>query len=370
MEKKKKTILTYGGIFVGSILVHWLLVYFSYRAQGSSDLGFFKFLYERFANAGDASHYLNLAENGYPTADSPSANIIVFYPLYPWLVRLVQVVVRNYFVAALLVSQVTTGIASIYMYKLLRLDYEEKRSLEALVLFWFYPFAIFTFGVFSEGVFLMCTIMTLYYIRLHKWPVAGVIGCFAALSRVQGMLLLAPAIYEYITTSVDQKRRPKLSDLCMFGIPLGFVFYLILNKVKQGDCFIFLQHEAAEPWYQTTKWINENLAQHYDMALQYPGLSYIIYWVQIALYFIGIGALLYGVKHVRTTYVVYGGIYMCMTYLSGWMISGGRYMMGCIPLYLIYASVEKPFVRRLILASSVMLMVFFSICFMQGQAIM
>ena len=56
----------------------------------------------------DASHYLSLAKDGY-TGTGDGRFSIVFYPLYPWLVRAVAFVCRSYFAAALLVS----GVASI-----------------------------------------------------------------------------------------------------------------------------------------------------------------------------------------------------------------------------------------------------------------
>src|SRR5262249_49280601 len=59
-------------------------------------------------NEWDAVHYLNLAKNGYVAAGDARVSL-VFFPLYPWLVRLMAFVVRDYLVAALIVS----GLASI-----------------------------------------------------------------------------------------------------------------------------------------------------------------------------------------------------------------------------------------------------------------
>src|SRR2546423_3010998 len=61
----------------------------------------------------DASHYLNLAKDGY-TAKGEGRFSIVFYPLYPWLVRAAFVLCRNYFAAALLVSGVASVFAAVF----------------------------------------------------------------------------------------------------------------------------------------------------------------------------------------------------------------------------------------------------------------
>lgn len=375
--EKKKEYLEYGAIFISTILFHWVLVLIGYASMklSSPDITIVDFLWNRFTTAGDAIHYTYLAEFGYEAAGE-AANKIVFYPLYPFLMKILYLFVRNYAVAGIIISQVCFGIASVYLYKLANLEFDKKKAYDAVACMIVYPFAVFTFGIFTEGLFLMLTIMTLYYIRKHDWVLVGMVGFLAALTRMQGMLLFAPAVYEYLaefsaSKEPDWKKRVKWSDLMIGCVPCGFFVYLMLNKIVQGDFFSFIAHEEAAPWYQTTKWMNENITKDYGMAFQYPYLSYIIYWVQIFLYFFVIACLFYGLKKkIRTSYIVYGGIYTCATYLASWMISGGRYMMGCIPLYLIYASIENLYIKRIILTASTILSVLYTIWFIQGQAIM
>ncbi len=54
-------------------------------------------------NNWDSTHYLKLAEHGYVAAGDSWVSL-VFFPLYPWLVRLVAFVARDYMLAALIVS--------------------------------------------------------------------------------------------------------------------------------------------------------------------------------------------------------------------------------------------------------------------------
>lgn len=376
-ETKKKEYIEYGKIFAAAILFHWVLVligYFSIK-MSSPNISILQFLGERFLNAGDAPHYTYLAEFGYQAAGD-AANKIVFYPLYPFLIKILWFVVRNYAVAGMIISQVCFGISAVFLYKLTEMEFSKKKAYDAVLCLIVYPFAVFTFGIFTEGLFLMLIIMTLYYIRKHNWVLAGIIGFFAALTRMQGMLLLAPAVYEYLvefsqSKETNWKKRIKWTDITIGCIPLGFVVYLFINKIVQGDFFSFIAHEEAEPWYQTTKWMNVNIEKDYSMVFQYPYLSYIIYWVQIVLFFLAIVCLFYGIKKkIRTSYIVFGGIYTCVTYLASWMISGGRYMMGFIPFFLIYASIENPYIKRFILTISTIFSVIYTIWFIQGQAIM
>ena len=154
-------------------------------------------------------------------------------------------------------------------------------------------------------------------------------------------------------------------------MPLGFLLYLLLNLIKQGNCFSFMAHQSAPPWYQSIQWINANLTKDYGMAMEYRVLGYFIYWVQIVLFFIATGVLLYGIrKKVKSSIIVYGGIYTCFCYLSGWLISGARYMLGCVSLFIVYAAIDHRLVRRVILVFSTALCMLYTILFLQGQAIM
>ena len=364
-------------IFCLSILLHVLVMgiaFLAYRAQ-NPDAGYV-LIWERMTTAGDAPHYLFLAEEGYQSFGEKE-NLIVFYPLYPVMIRILArlFLFQNYELAGIIISQISTGAAAIFLYKLLRLDYNEEPSAEAVFLFLTYPFMMFTMGVFTEGIFLALTIAALYFIRKHAWVKVGILGMMASLCRMQGILLFVPAGYELIVMLAgkrsDWKKFLNKRQWMLTIMPVGFLAYLMLNFIKQGDCFSFMKHQSAPPWYQSIQWINANLTKDYGMAMEYRELGYFIYWVQILLFFIAVFALLYGIhKKVRSSVIVYGGIYTCFCYLSGWLISGARYMLGCVPLFIIYAAIENKMVRKIILTINAALCMLYTILFLQGQAIM
>ena len=262
-----------------------------------------------------------------------------------------------------------------FLYRLLKLDYGEEPVAEAVFLFLTYPFMMFTMGVFTEGVFLALSTAVLYFIRKHDWTKAGILGLAASLCRMQGVLLLVPAIYELMVMMAREKanwkRHLDKRQWMIMLMPGGFLAYLMLNLIKQGDCFSFMKHQSAPPWYQSIQWINANLTKDYGMALEYRVLGYFIYWVQIVLFFIAVGAFFYGIsKKVRSSIIIYGGLYTCFCYLSGWLISGPRYMLSCVPLFIVYAAIDNRHTRRAILAVNMALCMLYTILFLQGQAIM
>ena len=67
----------------------------------------------------DAWHYVNLAELGYSGYMEDGKHLfLVFFPLYPWLVRLVSAVTGNTMAAGLLVSFLCYASGCVYLYKL------------------------------------------------------------------------------------------------------------------------------------------------------------------------------------------------------------------------------------------------------------
>lgn len=375
--KKLKSYQAEVFLFLLAIILHTLIVivaFQAYRAQNPEEG--YELIYERMTTAGDAPHYLYLAQEGYQS-EGEKANLIVFYPLYPFLMRVLAKVLLlgNYELAGILISQIGTGIATIFLYRLVRLDYEENRAVEAVLLFLTYPFMMFTMGIFTEGLFLVLVTAALYCIRKHQWGWTGFLGLAAALCRAQGILLLAPALYELIgwqrSKGTGWKKCLDRGQLALALIPMGFIFYLFLNLFLQGDCFAFYRHQSAPPWYQSTQWMNANLTKDFGMAQEYRVLGYFIYWVQIVLFFVAVATLLYGIhKQVRSSLIVFGGIYTCFCYLPGWLISGARYMMGCVPMFIVFAAIDHQMVRRAILILNAALCMLYMILFLQGQAIM
>ncbi len=359
-------------IFIIAVLSRYFLLWLGYMGlvltNGCSD-GFFKHLYEHFIQTGDSGHYINIAENWYASSGE-DAKYIVFYPLYPILMRIVQTVVRSYFAAGLIVSDVCFGAACCYLYKIVEMDFDGGKARDAVFLLAAAPFGIFFCGIFTESLFFMLTAAGLYYIRKRNWIAAGIAGCLCSFTRTNGIVLLFAAGIVIIGEIIKSRKFNK-KYLFALLIPVGMLAYFAINKAVQGDWLIFMQHEAAAPWYNSPGWYDETIATTWNMAQEHFSLSLIIYYPQLIMLAIGIASLFFAIKKgLPIEYIVYGGAYMAMAYMHGWMISGSRYMMCCVPLYIIFASIKSQNVRTAIMAVSAFLCVIIATLLWQGQAIM
>ena len=167
----------------------------------------------------DALHYVNLAELGYGGYIENGRHLfLVFFPLYPWLVRLVSLLTGNTMAAGLLVSFLCYAGGCVYLYKLAAWELGEGAARRAVTVLSLFPYAFFFGGVMTESLFFLTTSAALWQIRRHRWWAAGVWGVLAALTRMHGLLLIGAAgaeLVEHLAASAGGRSSAGLPALLL-----------------------------------------------------------------------------------------------------------------------------------------------------------
>ena len=104
MEKKRWIAwLSVAGAALG---VHYLMLILAcFAIQGGfSFSGLAQLIHDRLTQPGDAVRYLDIAKNGYVRAGENAINL-VFYPLYPYLIRGLSWLTGSLEAAGLMLSQ-------------------------------------------------------------------------------------------------------------------------------------------------------------------------------------------------------------------------------------------------------------------------
>jgi hypothetical protein len=137
----------------------------------------------------DTNWYLKIAEQGYASNDGST----VFFPLYPLLIRVLgTVLLQNDLFVALVISNLA-AIGVFYFADKIALQLANRRVAARTVLFLaIFPSSFFLFAGYTESLFLLLALASLYTGGQSRWGVAGILGALAALTKLQGALLIIP----------------------------------------------------------------------------------------------------------------------------------------------------------------------------------
>lgn len=171
----------------------------------------------------DANFYVSLTRDGYPPRHPGANHHLAFFPLYPLLLRAMQI---DVFWAAFILSNVCTLIAALCVLKL--------AGFEAAALFLCTPGSHFFTYPYSEALFAAALAACLLLLKHEKYLPAGLAGAVASATRSPGV---AAAVALFATF----KPRAWLGGavaLCGIG---AFMWWC---HVAQGDALAFVHLQA------------------------------------------------------------------------------------------------------------------------------
>jgi len=288
-------------------------------------------------NRWDAPHYVDIARNWYvsdPTLDA--YNFIVFFPLYPILICLFTFDLAHINLSALIVSNVSSLIAFFYLYKLARLEFNEGVALKAVLFLSVFPTAYFLSAPYTEGLFFALVIASVYYARLSKWRFAGLLGFFAALARLFGLLLFPVLLVEYFHQKGWKPRQMDLSVLSA-SLPLaGLLVYLGINYQVTGNPFTFVTIQAVHWGNVLNPLSGLNAAFGWATTASYPD-NITVGIAPIAFATFGLLMVAVGIwKRLRPVYIVYLFLSWAFAVSTSWWISVPRYVMAMFPIFFLF----------------------------------
>ena len=184
-------------------------------------------------NRWDAPHYIDLAKKGYEGyVENGQHLFLVFFPLYPWLLRALHVVIRDWEIACLVLSCLAYAAGACFFYALVSEEYGKRIAWKSLVLLSVYPFSFFFGGMMTESLFL-CTMMAgFYFVKKHNWLATGLTGILCSLCRVQGVLLFGVAGVEFFVYYKPFKMFKEKEGKEFISVTFGNTLYDSIAKRK------------------------------------------------------------------------------------------------------------------------------------------
>ncbi|HXP93373.1 MAG TPA: mannosyltransferase family protein [Candidatus Binatia bacterium] len=314
----------------------------------------------------DAVHYLDIARQGYFGTD------MAFFPLYPMLIAVVGGLVGSNLIAALVISNAALFFGLLFFYKLVEHQYNRHVAQRAVFYISIFPTAIFFSAVYTEALFFALTVASFYYIRERHWVTAGIIGFFAAMARVEGILLAVPFALEWYSAL----RQSSLTDLRSWPeekivrpaiglalIPAGLVSYMAYLWVLRGDPLyfshvqIFWDRHLAWPW--TSIWHSWQIITHVPNSQIIANQA-----LELAFTALMIGVLIGGFRRLLPSYWWYMALSILIPMSTSSLMSMPRFALVLFPMFVVLALWgERHSVNNAIVAFSLPLLGLFTVLF-------
>lgn len=300
-------------------------------------------------NRWDSQHYIDLAEKGYADCIENGQHLfLVFFPLCPWLLKIVHFVIRDWQVAFLVLSTFAYCVGAVFFFLCISEEYGKKTAEKALILVSVWPFAFFFGGMMTESLFFATLSIGFYFIKKHNWFAVGLTGLFCSLCRVQGILLLGVAGVEFLETysPILMWKEKKIGQffkevftkgICLLLIPVGNLIYFYLNYKVEGNPFIFKKYQV-EHWFHEVTTFNKGFGdvwKYFTDKGTTNSMKMSVWLPEVFIVVLVIIVLFYALKTQPLKYTAYLWVYTMVCYGVTFLISGGRYMLCALPIFII-----------------------------------
>ena len=314
----------------------------------------------RWANF-DGIHYLTIAKEHYYQYQQ------AFFPLYPLLIRLLSWVTRVPEVwVAVGISHVSMIFGLYFFYKLSQ-RYRKHNGLWCIILFLLFPTSFFFASVYPESLYFALASGALYALEKRWWWWAGLAGMLASGTRLFGVYLLMPAIFEY---SLVKKKQIK--DILGLGlIPLGLVVYMIYLWQTVGDPLAFFHVQSAFGANRSGGqliFLPQVLWRYLKILLTVDpsSFSYMIASIELLTFIFTIYLLVRGLQSkLKLSLLLYATAVVVTPTLTGTLSSFPRYLLAAFPLFFVLDSLSE---RTKILLAILfgLTLIYFASAFLQG----
>lgn len=296
----------------------------------------------------DANSYVNIAKGGYTEyLENGEPITLVFFPFYSCLIKVISVFVTDIRMAGLLTSALCFSAGCCFLFAYTCKSYGKEIAKKAVLYLSLSPFGFFFGTLMSESTFFMMICLCLYLLSKNRWFMFAVAGTLCALTRMQGVLILIPACIqwfeEYQPIERIRKRDWKAfwqsvyKKLIFVPVPiLGTLIYLYVNYRVTGDAFVFLDYQRRY-WNHGYQYIGEALKMDFQNALtgQLTMLRAAMWIPQLFFFLLAIGLCIYGIRKHENKLLAYLLAYTVVSYSLDWLISGPRYMLTAVPMWII-----------------------------------
>lgn len=342
----------------------------------------------------DAQWFIATAQHGYPWKlfANRDYSTVAFFPLYPLLIRLVGLTGLRLDVAAMLISNLSCFGALYYLYRLVRIDRSAEVAARTLWLLALFPTAIAFFIPYTESLYLLCAVLTFWYLRQRRWLAAAIAGALGALTRQSGIVLALPYLVEWYAVS---RQGPDLGagrrwlPTVSWGAALRSLAPILVMPLAVAAHLAYLWHATGSP----VAFLHVQRAWHRQLSWPWDGvIATVQRWalpdstghqtghqvhivMELVVLAVFLSLLVVGARMVRPSYTVYAAAVWLAALISPaiaddyWLpvMSSSRFALSVFPSFIVLALLlRRPGAYQAWVTVSAMLLSFWSAYFVLG----
>ena len=204
----------------------------------------------------DGIRYITLAGHGYTTPAST-----VSFPLYSLLLHALSWVVISPVIAGVVISGASFAVGLLLLHRLARDEFGTEVADATILLLAFAPMSLFFTAVYTESLLLALGVATFYLARRGRFEFACLCATAAALTHVEGVLLVAPLAVTY------WRSQTKGHGLNLRGLISWRAMLLLLPPLAVA-CFFAYLHGQGYGWLAPIT--NQNMANYGRTTMTTP----------------------------------------------------------------------------------------------------
>ncbi len=203
----------------------------------------------------DGLWYLSISRDGYPRSVIPHVSYFdpdaraAFFPLFPWLTRVVNAVLPGGDTASALLLNAVLGAVFVFLVGMIaKRVYDVRIAGRAMILICFFPGSFVLSFAYAEALLLTLAAATLLALLHRRWVLAGVAAAFATAARPNGVALVLACLVAAIYECRREGRAVVRPFIAVALAPLGFVAFQLYLGQRTGEALVWfrVQREAWE----------------------------------------------------------------------------------------------------------------------------
>jgi Gpi18-like mannosyltransferase len=289
-------------------------------------------------NRWDAAWYLDIAEKGYYLRGEGEQANVVFFPLYPLLVRLAGFLTGgNLVLAGWIVSSLFLALAVATLTRLTQEFHPELDPTGPVLCLLVFPTAFFLNAVYTESLFLFLSLAATYFALKRRFVWAAVLTALASATRVAGLFLCVILLVEFIQAHGGRALFSPRRAWPLLIAPLGVLAFFMHHWIVFGDFFLFLKVQRS-----FGRDFQSDLAE-YLIVRNNPDMVHTL--LDLTFTLIAILFTFLALKRFRLSYGLYMLVSLAVALSTGTALGIARYAMVMFPIHLLAAGIPS-FVGR------------------------